>query len=361
MTQKPHFFKLGLFVLLAFGLTAAMLIAFGAGKFFKTEFLAETCFDESVQGLDVGSEVKYKGVQIGTVKAITTPTKVYGQPSSYVLVIISLTEDCYVGKTGETAGDRFKKAIDDGLSVALSFKGITGAAYLETDYQGTRDTPLDIQWTPRHLYVPSRRSNIKRVGDALNQLLDTASSLNFKGMGQDMGSLLTTLNDKAAGLDTAGLSAEAKGLIKEMRTTTDAIRQFLGSERMIRMVTDAGESFSGLKTMVKKAGPSVDSALQNLESASGSISRVAGDIEADHAEKLARLLASLERTAKMLENMVWLNSDTVRRAVKNLENTSDNLNQLTLELKKYPGRLLLERPPAPMTSERIKETRKQDD
>jgi len=50
MTQKANFFKLGLFVIIAFGLGAAFLIIFGAGQFFKKELLAETCFNESVQG-----------------------------------------------------------------------------------------------------------------------------------------------------------------------------------------------------------------------------------------------------------------------------------------------------------------------
>ena len=67
MTQKTNYFKLGLFVILAFALTAAMLIALGAGQFLKTETLAETYFNESVQGLNIGSEVKYKGVIIGAV------------------------------------------------------------------------------------------------------------------------------------------------------------------------------------------------------------------------------------------------------------------------------------------------------
>jgi ABC-type transporter Mla subunit MlaD len=90
MTWNANYFKLGLFVILAFCLGAGFLIMFGAGELFKKELFAETCFDESVQGLDVGSEVKYKGVQIGTVKSITTPARVYGAQSSYVLVIFAL-------------------------------------------------------------------------------------------------------------------------------------------------------------------------------------------------------------------------------------------------------------------------------
>ena len=57
MTRKANFFKLGLFVIIAFVLFAAFLIAFGAGEFMKKELIAETYFDESVQGLDIGSEV----------------------------------------------------------------------------------------------------------------------------------------------------------------------------------------------------------------------------------------------------------------------------------------------------------------
>lgn len=301
MTRKPKFFRLGLFVVLAFGLTAAMLIAFGAGKFFKTEFLAETCFDESVQGLDIGSEVKYKGVKIGTVKAITSPARFYDAPSSYVLVIISLSEDCYVGQTGATAGDRLKKAVDKGLTITLSFKGITGAAYLETDYQGTRTTPLSITWTPENLYLPSRRSSIKRVGDALNQLLDTFTDINIKGMAQNLGSLVASLNKKVDALDTETLSNQAGNLLEELRQTNKKISSALNSDGFTRMMADAEESFSGLKTMIQGAGPPVDNTL------------------------------------------------------KNFEQTAENLNQLTLELKKYPGRLLLERPPEQQTPEQIKE------
>ena len=361
MTQKTHFFKLGLFVILAFGLTAAMLIAFGAGEFFKSEILAETCFDESVQGLEVGSEVKYKGVKIGTVKAITTPAKVYKKPSSYVLVVISLSQDCYVGQTGATPGDRFKKAVADGLSVTLSFKGITGAAYLETDYRQAGTRPLKITWEPKHIYLPSRRSSIKRVGDALNQLLDTVSGLDIKDMGQGLGALVATLNAKVRALDTEGLSDHAKALIQELRATNQALIKFLGSDRTSRIMADAGASFSGLKTMVEKSGPPVDATLKNLESASGSIRRVADTLESENAARLDTLLTSLDRTAKMLENMVWINSDAVSRAVKNMEYTLENLNQLTLELKKYPGRLLLERPPKPFTPAQVKETFKKDE
>ncbi|MEH0018073.1 MAG: MlaD family protein [Desulfobacter sp.] len=367
MTQKANFFKLGLFVILAFGLAAAMLIAFGAGEFFKSETLAETYFDESVQGLDIGSEVKYKGVRIGTVKSITTPTKVYGTPSNYVLVSFALAEDCYVGQTGENAGERLKKAIAQGLTVSLSFKGLTGAAYLETDYQ-EKASDLDITWTPRTLYLPSRKSSIKRIGDAMNQVLDSLTELNVKGVGNNLASLVSALNEKANALDTKAISDQAGALLKELRQTNRRISGFMDSEQLNRILADAGASFSDLKTIVHDAKKPVDTTLKHIETASKSVAHVAEGLETGLGPRLDQLagqmntmLKSLDRTSKMLEKTIWINADTIGRAIDNLERTSENLNQLTLELQKYPGRLLLERPPEVNTPERIKEQLEQDD
>ena len=361
MTQKANFFKLGLFVILAFALTAAMLIAFGAGRFLKTEILAETYFNESVQGLDIGSEVKYKGVKIGTVKSITTPAKVYGVPSNYVLVVFALAEDCYVGQTGEDAGERMKKAIDEGLTIFLSFKGLTGAAYLETDYQSPQSPP-DITWHPQNLYVPSRKSNIKRIGDAMNQMLDNLSELNVEGISGNLAGLVEVLNKKANALNMAEISDQTEALLKELRQTNAKLADLIGSEQTARLLADASASLSDLRAMVRDARTPLANTLQHTETATARISRMTEGLETEYgpkAESLIRrmdtLMANLEKTSGFLESMVWTNSDTVSKAVENLEFTSENLNQLILELRKYPGRILTERPPASDTPQGIKE------
>ena len=198
MTQKANFFKLGLFVIIAFGLGAAFLIIFGAGQFFKKELLAETCFNESVQGLSIGSEVKYKGIKIGSVKSITSAAQVYQTKSDYVLVVISLADDISMGQTGDSAMARIQNAINDGLTIRLSFKGLTGVAYLETDYSiKDPNDKLDISWSPKNIYIPSKKSNMKQFGDALNQILDSLAAINMKGITLDIETLLKTLDQKA--------------------------------------------------------------------------------------------------------------------------------------------------------------------
>ncbi|MCE9598526.1 MAG: MlaD family protein [Spirochaetia bacterium] len=100
MTQsKDRYYKIGLFVTLGFALLIGGMLILGAGSFFRPTIHMETYFDESVQGLDIGSAVKHRGVQIGTVESIGFVRNEYKDLSEedyyrygkYVLVQIALT------------------------------------------------------------------------------------------------------------------------------------------------------------------------------------------------------------------------------------------------------------------------------
>ena len=65
MSQKANYFKLGLFVIGAIVAGVAVLLIIGSGRWLKPHVVMETYFNESVQGLDIGSKMKYRGVTIG--------------------------------------------------------------------------------------------------------------------------------------------------------------------------------------------------------------------------------------------------------------------------------------------------------
>jgi hypothetical protein len=354
MTQNANYFKLGLFVILAFCLGAGFLIVFGAGEFLKKEILAEACFDESVQGLDVGSEVKYKGVRIGTVKTITTPAKFYQVPSRCVLVVFALDPTAFPAKDGHDPEQAVKAAVNQGLTVYLSFKGITGAAYLETDYLPGAADAADLAWTPDHLYIPSRQSSIKRMGDALNLILENLNEINVLGMTRNLEQLLVTLNEKTAELDVAGISARTSAMMEEVQNTSRLLSETIGSPDFRDMIQDAKGSFSGIHTLVTDIRDPMTQTLEDLSHAAASTRRLTQDLEGRAGNRITQLsrqvdglMKSLNQTTAMLENLVWLNSETINRTINNFEHTSENLKQMSLELRRYPARLLLERPPRP--------------
>ena len=71
MSQKANYFKLGLFVIGAVLAGVAVLLIIGTGRWLKPRAVMETYFNESVQGLDIGSKMKYRGVVIGEVTRIS--------------------------------------------------------------------------------------------------------------------------------------------------------------------------------------------------------------------------------------------------------------------------------------------------
>ena len=70
MATGTNHYKLGLFVLLGLTLSLAVVVTLGARNWNEESVHYVTYFDESVQGLELGSPVKFRGVSVGRVSGI---------------------------------------------------------------------------------------------------------------------------------------------------------------------------------------------------------------------------------------------------------------------------------------------------
>jgi phospholipid/cholesterol/gamma-HCH transport system substrate-binding protein len=84
--EKLSYFKIGVFVISAIVIGVIGVVVLGAGAIFQKRSLIETYIDESVQGLDVGSPVKFRGVPVGRVEQISLTSAEYSTRRQYVLV-----------------------------------------------------------------------------------------------------------------------------------------------------------------------------------------------------------------------------------------------------------------------------------
>ena len=147
-------FKLGLFAIAV--AASIVLAAFGLGvhrRVATTTF--HTYFDESVQGLDAGSPVKYRGVKIGTVERIDI-----APDHKRVEVSLALAEG-EIERLGlaETAPD---------IRTELDSQGITGVKFIDIDFvDATESPPPKLPFLPAHPYIPARASLFKGLQDNL--------------------------------------------------------------------------------------------------------------------------------------------------------------------------------------------------
>ena len=128
MSAKASYFRLGLFMILGVALLVGGVIVLGAGSLFKETVAAETFFDESVQGLGVGSRVRFRGVEIGTVSHIGFLRRKYPDSSwakdpsfaKYILVEMELdpAQLPIPGTTGMR--QRLSDAVESGLRLRMA-------------------------------------------------------------------------------------------------------------------------------------------------------------------------------------------------------------------------------------------------
>src|SRR6266511_2688946 len=123
----------------------------------QSKTIIETYFNESVQGLDIGSKVKYRGVSVGEVTRIGFTYNKYQQDKPpgdrlrYVLVEATILGRLIGTKAGGeiTRPETVHMEIEKGLRIRLAPQGITGTNYLEIDYADPKTNPeLPISWEP---------------------------------------------------------------------------------------------------------------------------------------------------------------------------------------------------------------------
>ena len=313
MSQKPSYFRIGLFVVVALAILAGGLIVFGAGQMFRPRIYIETYVDGTVQGVDVGSPVKFRGVPIGRVSSINFTFNEYGNPSqvdrfNYVLIIMEIDREMFPGMFTENLTPIIEKNVAQGLRARIEPQGVTGINYIEINYvdDPSRFPPLDFAWKPHYYYIPSAPGQLTNMLDSINNIMRQVQELNIDGITNSLTELLANLNKAVTGADITKLSTDLQTLLGEFRETLKAANIGGFSEDARKVFEAARQMIDGLE----KSNTQLRAVLRNLEPAT----RISGP--------------------------------QIRELVQNLTIASENFAQFSAEVKRRPSLLLWGTPPA---------------
>jgi ABC-type transporter Mla subunit MlaD len=189
----------------------------GAQRFQRASFPAVSYFDESVQGLDVGSPVKFRGVTVGTVADITiAPDHRHVQVTSDIYV--DAIQRLGLGEGAPRRGEEFMNPL---LRVQLVSAGITGVRFLQTDFFHPQRFPRPtLPFEPPWNYVPSAPSTLKSIGDTATDVLNRLPALEER-ISETLGTMNTALgsvNRFVSGLQDENGSFDR--LLVQLRGTT---------------------------------------------------------------------------------------------------------------------------------------------
>lgn len=352
MGSKTNYFKIGLFVISAVAIGVVAIIVLGAGAIFQKTVLMETYIEESVQGLDVGSPVKFRGVRVGKVEYIGLTNWQYPTNRRYVLVRAALTPGAFRVPIEEVEKRGFESEIERGLRVRLASQGLTGTAYLEVDYlDPERYEPLEIDWTPDSLYVPSAPSTITRLSESVDRILRNLEQINIQDITGNVEKSLNVMTKVLEGANIEKIGKETEHLLAEVRETNQKFSGFLKELEGTSIVADTSAAAKTVRRIAERAEKPLDQLVTDLAETSTTIKKLATKLD-PLSDDLPETIALMKRTLRRLDDLVSSRQRDIDVALENIRLISENLKELTEDAKKYPAQILFGKPPPPSDSSR---------
>jgi uncharacterized protein YoxC len=189
----------------------------------------------------------------------------------------------------------------------VKLQGVTGTSilWLETLNPASYPPP-DIDFTPRHYYIPSAPGQFTRLLESIEKSLSNLERLDLRSIGIGVTNTLdatTRLVDKLDRLDLGALSTNANELLVEVKDLSTNLQQTINSMKL------------------------------------ESVSHNADDLLTELRDSNAKLQITLDHLGMV----------PLQQTVGDLREAVQNLNQVLLQLKKYPSGFIFGEPPPPAT------------
>jgi phospholipid/cholesterol/gamma-HCH transport system substrate-binding protein len=302
VTERRTYFLLGLFVIAGVIIGVAAVIWLGASKYLQKGVTYATYFDESVQGLQVDSIVKYRGVDIGTVKQISVAAD-----HRLVEVVMKIEE---------------KGFSVEGVVARLSMAGITGIVYVELDRKEVGQISLvPKDFAPDYPVIPSSPSNIKQIELNVNDILKSIKQIDFKGISEQVLKAGKSIDLLVSSERTKTIVNELSGASVNLSSASEKINKLMASGSVQEVVSEARDALREARSVVEQA---------RTEIGNSGISQVGGKVD--------RFVEGSSQQVRSILNEVQDTADRLRR-------TSDSVEILVDRLNADPSALLFSSPP----------------
>jgi paraquat-inducible protein B len=294
--------KLGLFTLA--GIVAAVIAALVLGvRSLHVDTVAyHTYFDEAVTGLDVGAQVRFRGVPVGTVSQVTI-----APDGRHVDVATAI-------RVEDVPRLVWSSEHDTGLRTQLETQGLTGVKLVNIDFfDPTANPPPVLSFAASGRYIPAKRSllggleqNLDRTADRLPQIADAViatlahlekifATYDEAHLPAQISSALSDVRVTAADLDRVARSVDRAHLPDKTSATLAHLDSAVAS---VATILERVDGDAGLIASTQRATEAVSRLGQTTSGATADLDRTLRDL-GDAARAVRELVGALERDPDM--------------------------------------------------------------
>jgi phospholipid/cholesterol/gamma-HCH transport system substrate-binding protein len=319
-------FAVGLFVIIGFAIALTAILWLGMSHVFEKGRRYAAYFDESVQGLDKDSTVKYRGVGIGRVEQIRVA------PDGRLIEVILIVEsDLELGPD---------------IVAQLKMAGITGKVFIELDHRahGEEDLSPRRSFPTKYNVIATKPSQIKRLFDSLDEALKQISALDLAGISEQALQALDDFSGAVQDLDTHKISVEINNSLQVWNNALNAIKEAAVFFKALTL--QATETFATAEGTLHRVDGVIDANEQQISAAVSELNQAIK--EADRVvANTARLVAEGTRLVQNTDRHLYRLMQHLQVTLQNAEKASDALNRSLQEVSEQPSQLLFGEPPPP--------------
>jgi ABC-type transporter Mla subunit MlaD len=325
MNQRAMFLRVGALLVFSVAAIVVLILVLTSDRWHRGHNY-ETYFRESVQGLEIGAPVKYRGVTLGNVYNIGLVSAEYGatadeqvmDPTYRMIVVRFKVNPRRIGRLPDTA-----TAVRIGLRAKLANQGLTGVMFLELDFvPPDQNPPQAVPWVPDEDYIPSIPSTFAQVQDMVTQLLTSLDKIDYAGMLRNVNGLVSDVRRELDdGGDAQAVLAQARRTIADVQSRIDAA----DIPALSAQLRSTAEAFGQLA----QGGPTRD-VIAQARAALG---------------RLARLTDELSQVSRHADTGLSDTEAELTPILRDLRAAMANLREATEAIRRDPGSVLLQGPP----------------
>ncbi len=308
--NKANKVRLGAYILVSFILVILALITVGAKHLITQKFHAVTILNTSVEGLSIGSPVKYLGMTIGKVKRMAMLENTGNVAVYFDIVPSSIELENSKGDAGSIV-EIANIAQSKRLTCFINATSIMGGTYLELSVN-KNDIPMpsnfEFKPKPGVHYIPSRPSHIGNAIQNISRLLDELEKINILQLTEKLNLALDNMNEILGQSEILDIVKSMNRICITLESTVQRLQIVLSAnntEKLNRSIANIDTTVQELKHSISEVN--IESTIKNFNAFLDETHQVlvtAEDAGQQLGNEAIKLRVRIEMSLTRLDNMV---------------------------------------------------------
>jgi phospholipid/cholesterol/gamma-HCH transport system substrate-binding protein len=276
MARKTSKFMVGLFTTIGVVIGVIAIIWVGASRYFEKGNRYVTYFDESVQGLQKDSAVKYRGVEVGRVETIRVA------PDNKLIAVVMKIN--------------LKEDLPRTLIAQLKVAGITGLVFVELDRKQPEDQKKapKISFPSEYPVITSRPSEVAKIMAGVNVMVDKISQVDTRGLFEQVQATAAEIEIFFRGKRMESILSKIEGTLANTQDLTARVDKVIAAGRLEEMLVEARDALKESRLMLATVKDEMRA--MNLPDTLGKARAIAAEVGSTSE--------NLRRTSEVLESFM---------------------------------------------------------